>query len=364
MKLGIVGLPNAGKTTLFNALTGQEMETAVYPGAPAAEPHIGAVKVPDRRLVSLTGIFKPKKTVHADVMCADITGFAKGISSGSHKAELFNQTWDCEALTHVVRAFEDPSVIHPENTIDPVRDAALLELELIFHDLELAETRLERIAQDEKKGIAAGKAGEKEVLEKCRTHLEYEKPLRNLELSAEELKRIGSLQFVSLKPELVVLNVSEEQIGSEEAAKTLKELSDCFEKDVLTFSLSGKIEMEISRLSPEEAALFLEDLGIAEPALSLVIREAYELLGLISFFTVGEDEVRAWTIRAGTPAVRAAGKIHSDMERGFIKAEVIGYDDFMAAGSMAAAREQALLRLEGKDYVVRDGDIITFRFNV
>lgn len=365
MKLGIIGLPNAGKTTLFNALSGLQTETAAYPNPIAAEPHVGTVKVPDERIDSLSAIFKPKKTVYADVTCLDITGFATGISANKQKGALFNQLWEADALIHVVRAFADDSVSHPEESIDPVRDAAALELELVFHDLELAETRLERIANSMKKGIGDGLEPEKAVLLKCRTQLEEEKPLRNLNLSEPEREAIGSLQFASLKPELVVLNVSEDAIVGRQTAAQVDALRKFYSgKDALVFSLSAEIEMEISRLAPDEAGVFLEDLGIAEPAMNRVIREAYELLGLISFFTVGEDEVRAWTIRKDTRAVRAAGKIHSDIERGFIKAETISYDDFMAAGNMARAKERALLKLEGKDYIVQDGDITNFRFNV
>ncbi|MHB1390948.1 MAG: redox-regulated ATPase YchF [Thermoleophilia bacterium] len=365
MKLGIIGLPNAGKTTLFNALTGLQTETAAYPNPIANEPHVGTVKVPDERIDALSAIFKPKKTVFADVTCLDITGFATGISANKQKGVLFNQLWEADALIHVVRAFTDDSVSHPDDSIDPARDAAALELELVFHDLELAETRLERIATSMKKGIGDDLHVEQAVLQKCRAQLEDENPLRNLTLSEPELEAIGSLQFASLKPELVVLNVSEDAIVGSQTGAQVDALRKFYSgKDALVFSLSAEIEMEISRLAADEAGVFLEDLGIAEPAMNRVIREAYELLGLISFFTVGEDEVRAWTIRKDTRAVRAAGKIHSDIERGFIKAETISYDDFMAAGNMAKAKEQALLKLEGKDYIVQDGDITNFRFNV
>ena len=365
MKLGIIGLPNSGKTTVFNALTGQELEATPYPNPIGTDHHVGAIKVPDERIDRLSEIFKPKKTTYADVQCVDITGFAKGISASKQKTAVFNELWECDAVIHVVRAFEDASVVHPDGEIDPVRDAAALELELIFHDLELVETRLERIVNQLKKGIGEGLEAERDVLEKCREILEEEKPLRNLALPEKEREAIGSLMFASLKPELVVLNVGEDEIGSDRTAQTVAALEDFYAgKDALVFSLSGKIETEISQLEPEEAAVFLEDLGIREPAMNLVIHEAYRLLGLISFLTTGEDEVRAWTIRTGTHAVKAAGKIHSDIERGFIRAETISYDDFMAAGSMAKAKEQGTLRLEGKDYEVRDGDIINFRFNV
>ncbi len=365
MKLGITGLPNAGKTTVFNALTGQELEAAPYPNPIGTEHHVGAIKVPDARIGRLSEMFKPKKTIYADVQCVDITGMARGISGSKHKTPVFNELWDCDAIIHVVRAFQDASVVHADGEVDPARDAAALELELVFHDLELVETRLERIANSMKKGIGEGLDAERDVLLRCQAMLEEEKPLRNLTLSEEERTAIGSLMFASLKPELVVLNVGEDDIDSEATAAQVAALRDFYQgKDALVFSLSGKIETEISQLEAEEAAAFLEDLGIAEPAMNLVIREAYELLGLISFFTVGEDEVRAWTIRKGTHAVKAAGKIHSDIERGFIRAETISYDDFMAAGTMPKAKELGTLRLEGKDYEFRDGDIVNFRFNV
>ncbi|MFA5802572.1 MAG: redox-regulated ATPase YchF [Thermoleophilia bacterium] len=365
MKLGIIGLPNSGKTTVFNALTGQAIEAAAYPTPIGEDAHVGIVRVPDARIDRLSEIYNPKKTTFADVTCVDITGFSAGISASKQKAKVFDQAWDVDAFIHVVRGFEDPAVVHADGEIDPVRDAAALDLELVFHDLELVETRLERIANSMKKGIGDGLEPERDILVRFQAQLEEEKPLRNLTISDKEHAVIGSLQFVSLKPELVVLNVGEDGIGSAATDETLTALGAHFEgKDAEVFSLCGKIEMELTQLDPEEALAFLEDLGIGEPAMNLVIRKAYELLGLISFFTSGEDEVKAWTIRNGTHAVKAAGKIHSDIERGFIRAETIGYDDFIAAGSTAKGKELGTLRLEGKDYVVQDGDIVNFRFNV
>lgn len=366
MKIGIIGLPNSGKTTVFNALTGQSVEAEAWPTPIGEDAHIGIVKVPDARIDKLTEIYKPKKTTYADVTCVDITGFAGGISSSKQKAQVFEQVWDVDAILHVVRAFENPAVVHPDGEIDPARDAAALDLELVFHDLELVETRLERIANSMKKGIGEGLEAERDVLERFLVQLEEEQPLRNLQITEAENAAIASLQFVSLKPELVVLNIGEDELGSEGTAAQLAALHEHFQgKEAEVFSLCGEIEMEIGQLEPEEAGAFLEDLGIAEPAMNLVIHKAYELLGLISFLTAGEDEVRAWTIRRGTHAVKAAGKIHSDIERGFIRAEIISYDDFMAAGgSMPKAKEQGTLRLEGKDYEMQDGDIVNFRFNV
>lgn len=365
MKLGIIGLPNAGKTTIFNALTGQELEAAPYPNPIGTEHHVGVIKVPDGRIDRLSEIFKPKKTTYADVQCVDITGISRGISGSKQKTAVFNELWECDAVIHVVRAFEDDGIVHPDGKVDPVRDASALELELVFHDLELVETRLERIANSMKKGIGDGLEAERDVLRKCLALLEEEKPLRNLSLSDKEREVIGSLMFASLKPELVVLNVGEDDIGSEKTVAAVAALEEFYAgKDALVFSLSGKIETELSQLEAEDAAAFLEDLGIEEPAMNRIIREAYRLLGLISFLTAGEDEVRAWTIRKGTVAVKAAGKIHSDIERGFIRAETISYDDFIAAGSMAKAKDLGTLRLEGKEYEFQDGDIVNFRFNV
>ena len=364
MKLGIIGLPNAGKTTLFNALTGQALEVAAYPNPASTETPVGVIKVPDARIDRLSAIYKPKKTIFAEVQCVDITGFDRGISGSSQKGSLFELAWDADALIHVVRAFEDESVVH-EGPVDPAADAAALDLELIFHDVELVETRLERIENSMKKGIGEGLEMEKAALKRCREALEREEPLRGVSFSMEERAAIGSLQFASLKPVLVVLNVGEDEISGEATQAAVAALSDHYAgKEAQVLSLSGKIEMELSQLPPDDAKLFLEELGIGEPAMNLVIREAYELLGLISFFTVGEDEVRAWTTRQGDPAPRAAGRVHSAIERGFLRAETISYDDFMEAGRMARARELGTLRLEGKEYEVRDGDIINFRFNV
>lgn len=365
MKLGIIGLPNSGKTTLFNALTGQQIEAAAYPEPLSAEAHVGMVSIPDERVDRLTDIYKPKKTTRADVMCADITGFARGVSADKGKAALANLVWDADAVIHVVRAFSDDAVTHPDGPVDPAADVAALELELVFNDLELAETRLERIENSMKKGVGKELELEKAVLEKCRAQLEEEKPLRGLDLTEGERAAIGSLQFLSVKPELVVVNVGEEEIGSEATRAAVAAIEEFYAgRDAMVFALSAKIEMELAAMEADEAAVFLEDLGIDEPARDRVLGAAYELLGLISFLTVGEDEVRAWSIRRGTPAVKAAGKVHSDIERGFIRAETVAYEDFIAAGSMAAARDAGKVRLEGKDYTVADGDIINFRFNI
>lgn len=361
MKTAIIGLANSGKTTIFNALTGLNLETTVY-ATVAAEPHLGVVKVPDPRVDRLAEIYKPKKTTYATVEYVDYIGLTKGDMEQNRK--VFDYIKDADALVHVVRGFTDETVVHPMETVDPLRDAETIELEMIYGDLELVDKRLERMEQGMKRGKKPDEQ-EKKLLMKCKEVLEQERPLRDTDFSEEEQKAMRHLQFMSLKPVVVLLNVDEQEMRSEGTAKVLQGLEQRFSgRDVKALSLCGKIEMEIAQLSPEEATVFLEDLGIDEPALNRLIRVSYDLLGLISFLTSGEDEVRAWTITKGTSAQKAAGKIHSDIERGFIRAEVVSYDDFITQGSMAAARERGLLRLEGKTYEVKDGDIINFRFNV
>ena len=271
---------------------------------------------------------------------------------------------DVDAIVHVIRGFEDESIVHPLGNVNPARDAETVELEMIFGDLELVEKRLERMEQGQKRGKKPDET-EKKILLKCKEVLEKETPLRDIEFSEEEQKTMRNLQFMSIKPVVIVLNVSEKDLNSEETTGTTSGLQKFFKgKQVKVLNLCGKIEMEIAQLSPEEASAFLDDLGIHEPALNRLIHVSYDLLGLISFLTVGEDEVRAWTVKKGTDAQKAAGKIHSDIERGFIRGEVVSFDDFISNGSMSAARDKGLLRLEGKTYEVKDGDIINFRFNV
>jgi GTP-binding protein YchF len=368
LKLAIIGLSNSGKTTVFNALTGQNLETTMYPTV-SGEPNLGVVKVPDPRVEKLAEIFKPKKITHATVEYIDYIGLTKGDVAQNRK--VFDLIKDSDAIVHVVRAFEDDAVIHPLNQIDPLRDIETLELELIFGDLEFVEKRLSKMDEGYRRGKKPDER-EKKLLQKCKEALEKEIPLRNVAFDEEEERAMRPLQFVSTKPEVVVVNVGEHDLGADKAASIKKEVEGYFSKNKGTshathhssLSLCGKIEMEIAQLSPDEARAFLDDLGIQEPALNKLIHVSYDLLGLISFLTVGEDEVRAWTITKGTSAHKAAGKIHSDIERGFIRAEVIGYEDFITSGTMHAARDKGLLRLEGKTYEVRDGDIINFRFNV
>lgn len=365
MKLAIIGLSNSGKTTVFNALTGQNIETTVYPTV-SGDPNYGVVKVPDLRIDKLSEIYNPKKTTYATVEYVDYIGLTKGDSIQNRK--VFDLIKDVDAIVHVVRAFEDDSVVHPMNEVSPLNDIETLEMELIFGDLELVEKRLERMDEGTKKGKKPNEA-EKKLLIKCKGALEKEIPLRNISFDEEEQKVMRHLQFISTKPEVIVLNIDEKDLNTEKSEGLQKNAEKYFDNKgtfdtTKVVTLCGKIEMEIAQMSADDAKAFLDDLAIQEPALNKLINVSYDLLGLLSFLTAGEDEVRAWTIKKGTSAHQAAGKIHSDIERGFIRAEIVGYDDFIACGSNSAARDKGLFRLEGKTYEVRDGDIINFRFNV
>jgi GTP-binding protein YchF len=369
MKIAIIGLSNSGKTTVFNALTGQNLETAIYPTT-SGEPNLGVVKVPDTRLDKLSEIYKPKKTTHATVEYIDYIGITKGDVQQNRK--VFDLIKDVDAIAHVVRAFEDEAVLHPMNVINPLRDLGTVELEFIFGDFELVEKRLHKIEEASMKGKKPDEA-EKKLLLKCNDALEKEMPLRDVDFTEEEKMAMRHLQFISTKPEVIVLNIGEDDLNTDESRDLQNSVEKWFEnkyKDLPliarypVLSLCGKIEMEIARLSPKDAKLFLDDLKINEPALIKLIHVCYDVLGLISFFTYVGDEVKAWTIPKGTNALKAAGKIHSDIEKGFIKADVVSFDDFFSSGNIHAAKEKGVLRLEGKTYEVRDGDIINFRFNV
>ncbi|GAB4390474.1 MAG: DUF933 domain-containing protein [Thermodesulfovibrionales bacterium] len=362
MKIAITGLSNSGKTTVFNALTGLEVETTPYPTT-SGEPHRGVVKVPDERIEKLSAIFNPRKTTPSTVEYVDYLGLTKG--DPKQNRGVFEFIKDADALLHVVRAFRDDSVAHPLGGPDPLRDVRAVETEFLLGDLELVERRLESMELSSKKGKKPDES-ERRALLKCREALEGERALRDVEFGEEELRAMRHLQFMSIKPEITLINVGEGDLGKEAEREAERQVSQFYGggSSTVVITMGGKAEMEIAALPPEDRGAFLGDLGIEEPALSRLIRASYKLLGLISFLTVGPDEVRAWAIRKGTDAVNAAGKIHSDIQRGFIRAEVIGYEDFMGAGSMAAARDKGLIRLEGKTYEVRDGDIINFRFNV
>jgi len=369
MRLILTGLANSGKTTMFNALTGQSLEVPVYPTpvTEGLEPHRGIVKVPDPRLERLSKVFKPRKITHATIEYLDYPGITSGDTQ--HNLSVFKIIKDSDAILHVVRAFEDESVPHPSGRIDPLRDVALFEDELILGDLDFVERRLKRIEELSKKGKKPDEL-DRRLLIKCKDALENETALRYVEFSPEERAKMLTYQFLTTMPEIIVLNIHERDIKSKRVHELMHGIIQYFsEKGTGTvpqvIDICAKIEMEISRIEEEERAEFLRELGLDEPAVDVLARKSYEALGLITFFTVVSNEVRAWTIKRGTKALEAAGKIHTDMQRGFIRAEVVHYDDFVASGeSMQVAREKGLIRLEGKDYVVHDGDIISIRFNV
>ncbi len=373
MKLLITGFSNSGKTTIFNALTGLDIETTTYPTAISSdiEPHPGIVRIPDMRIDRLSAIFVPKKTTYATVEYMDYPGITSAASGGdiSQNAKVFNLIKDSDAVIHVVRAFEDDSILHPLGSPDPVRDVRSFEAELILGDLEFVEKRLEKIEEQAKRGKKQDE-DDKKLLTRCREALEHETSLRDIEFDTEEKRRMLPYQFLTTIPEIIVLNIAEGDLGTEKVKQYCSAIEGWFRETgqgvvPQIVILCGKIEMEIAQLSPDEAEAFLEDLGIDEPAMNKLCRISYEALGLLSFITAGTDEVRAWTIKSGTLAQQAAGKIHSDIERGFIRAETVSYDDFVAAGeNMSGAREKGLARLEGKTYAVKDGDIINFKFNV
>ncbi len=367
MKLPITGLANSGKTTIFNALTGQGHPTSLYI-TKDMEPQIATVKVPDKRLETLAEIFKPKKVTPATIEYMDYIGLTKGDVEQNRK--VLDLIKEADAIVHVVRAFRDDAVIHPLGSVDPLRDLETVEFEFLFADLDLVTRRLQRIEESKKKGKKADEA-EIRTLVRCREALESGRPLRFVRFSEEELKILRPMQFLSDKPEVIVFNIDETSDRGERES-IIKAATEYFrrfdpegyEEKIRILTLSGKLEMELSQMGAEEEVEFLRELGIDEPARNKLIRVSYDLLRFCSFFTVVEDEVRAWTIKEGTNAQRAAGRVHSDMERGFIRAEVIGYEDFIREGSLSSARQKGLIRLEGKDYIVRDGDIIRFRFNV
>jgi len=358
VKVGIIGLPSSGKSTLFQLLTG----AAAPPPGGRAEARLGVARVPDPRVDALAEMYRPKKKTPATVEYVDVPGVAKG--EGSALVDL-PALRGVDALVHVVRSFASETVAHPDGSVDPLRDAKMLELELILADLGMVERRLERLDANIKKANRPDDVAERAVFLKLKAALESEKPLRQVELGDDERKRLRSYSFLSEKPLVLVVNMGEDEVR--DAASTLARsglAAFASAPGMAVCPVSAPIEAEMAQLSADDARAFREDLHLEEPGLDRVIRSSYALLGLISFLTAGEDECRAWTIRTGTRAQAAAGAIHSDIERGFIRAEVVAFADLMAAGSLAAARERATLRLEGKDYVVQDGDVINFRFNV
>ena len=360
LRAGLIGLPSTGKSTLFHLLT--RGPTGGEPGKSGkfgkTDASIGVALVPDERLDRLTALFEPKKHVPATVNFADVAG-----GQSAHSLVDLAAFREADALLHIVRAFEAPEIPHVAETIDPARDVQTVEDELILADLAVAEKRLERIARDRKKGVAKQVEHEAELLERCRARLEEGHAIRGLEFDRAATKTLNGFQFLSAKPLLLVLNVDESGVRDLEGAVQAAKLGEMLEQpNTLAMAVCARIELEISELEAEDAQVFLADLGLDEPGLNRVARAAYRLLGYISFFTVGKDECRAWSIPAGTPARSAAGEIHSDIERGFIRAEVVHCDPLLERGSQAACRDHGEVRLEGKEYEVRDGDVINFRF--
>jgi hypothetical protein len=362
----ITGLPFAGKTTLFNLLTGQRIATGTFAGA-EAETNVGVAKVPDERIDQLVPLFKPKKTVYAEITYRDL-GLAKGSGAGEGiSTKKLGDLRTSDAVLHVVRAFRDATVPHPEGSVDPQRDLATLELELILADHSVVEKRIERLEGE----IRSARAGEREpkereraLLERCLASLDAERPLRDLDLDADDAKLVRGYRFLTLMPQLVVVNLDEADVADpEKVLASLRAAASRHGRTAVVY-VCAKLEAEIAELAPDEAAAFRAEAGLHEPALERIVRATYDLLGLISFFTVGPDEVRAWTITKGTNAQQAAGTIHSDLERGFIRAEVTKWDDMLRAGSEAEAKRQALTRTEGKEYQVADGEIAHVLFSV
>ncbi|MGE5630298.1 MAG: redox-regulated ATPase YchF [Caulobacteraceae bacterium] len=362
MKIGLVGLPLVGKTTFFNLLTHAHAELSSFASGKMAS-NVGSAKVPDHRIEYLSKMYNPKKTTYALIDFTDVPGLVSGSSTGKGVGNQFlEDIRKVDALVHIVRAFENPDIMHVEGSVDPIRDIGTINLEFLFADLSIIDNRITRIQGSKK--VTKENLAELEVLKKCEEGLENGLLIHQIKLGEDERELLRTFSFLSEKPMILVINVDEDALKSDSYPQKEEVRNYAKDRNVPVIEICAKAEMEISDLDEEDRMLFMEDLGIKKSGIDTLASTTYDYLGLISFLTAGEDEVRAWTIRKHTDARKAAGKIHSDIERGFIRAEVVKFKDLEALGSMAKAKEKGLYRLEGKEYIVQDGDIINFRFNV